>query len=164
MAECPDCGREFESERGMKIHRGQMHDPGVEKECSTCGDEFKVQEWRSESARFCSVQCRADWQSDSYRGSGAPNYRGGKAMLYNGTIQKGEWLKIAEKARAKDNHNCADCGMETDEHWDRYGESLTVHHKIPPREFENDGDPHNFENLVTLCVSCHSDRHHAPTN
>ncbi|MFB6203415.1 MAG: hypothetical protein ABEK01_02895 [Candidatus Nanohaloarchaea archaeon] len=23
--ECPDCGKEFDSKQGMRIHRGQMH-------------------------------------------------------------------------------------------------------------------------------------------
>lgn len=50
----------------------------IEKNCDTCGDVFEVQPYRSDTARFCSHDCRAAWQSDAYEGEDGPNYRGGK--------------------------------------------------------------------------------------
>lgn len=50
----------------------------VEKNCETCGDVFEVEPYRADSARFCSHDCRAEWQSDAYQGENGPNYRGGK--------------------------------------------------------------------------------------
>ena len=39
---CPECGEEFESERGVNIHRTKAHgdDEDGEHECPTCGDVF----------------------------------------------------------------------------------------------------------------------------
>jgi endogenous inhibitor of DNA gyrase (YacG/DUF329 family) len=46
--------------------------------CDTCGDEYEVNPYRADDSRFCSNDCRANWQSDAYEGDGAPNYSGGK--------------------------------------------------------------------------------------
>jgi 5-methylcytosine-specific restriction endonuclease McrA len=38
---CSHCGREFETERGLKIHRGHVHEGSQDpRECPTCGEEF----------------------------------------------------------------------------------------------------------------------------
>jgi len=59
--ECPTCGDEFPTNRGVKSHYGQVHDgsiAGVERVCDTCGDEFTVSPCRVDSARFCSDGCK----------------------------------------------------------------------------------------------------------
>jgi len=50
----------------------------VEIQCDTCESVFEVQPYRADSARFCSHDCRAKWQSDAYKGEKAPNYQGKK--------------------------------------------------------------------------------------
>jgi len=142
----------------MKIHRGQAHDPGVEIECDECDSVFKVQPHREDTARFCSVQCRADWQQRNYRGENHDNYEDGSTMLYDGTIAKTRWLRLSDRIRNRDGYKCTSCGMSNEECWEKYNQSLSVHHKVKPNKYEGD-DPHNMENLETLCASCHQSQH-----
>lgn len=158
MVSCPDCDRDFESEKGMKIHRGQKHDPKVDVECKCCEDVFRVQPHREDTAKFCSVQCRADWQQEHYRGEAHDNYVDGSTMLYGGTIAKTRWLRLAEKARERDGYECSKCGISNEECWEEYNQSLSVHHKVKPEEYTGD-DPHDMSNLETLCASCHQSEH-----
>lgn len=58
---CPECGREFSSEHGVRIHYGSAHDGSLRPsiECQWCGDEFDVQEHRLGRAKYCSKECHS---------------------------------------------------------------------------------------------------------
>ncbi|MDD2921755.1 MAG: DEAD/DEAH box helicase [Anaerolineales bacterium] len=61
----------------------------------------------------------------------------------------GEWNRIREKIRARDQYRCQVCGAaETNRQHD-------VHHKIPFRNFASIAEANRAENLVTVCRTCH---------
>lgn len=65
--ECPTCGREFSSDRGMKVHHKRVHDESIagrEIECGTCGDMFSKTPCLIEehTHHFCSESCRLEWK------------------------------------------------------------------------------------------------------
>jgi len=131
----------------------------VEKECKWCGEIFEVQSWREDTAKYCSMECRGSWQQENYRGEKHHNYENGGAMLYGGTIAKTEWLRLADKVRERDNRECVECGMTSEEHWENHGQSLAVHHITKPQDCAESENPHDMENLETLCASCHQSEH-----
>lgn len=55
-----------------------------------------------------------------------------------------EWLAIRTQVLKRDNYRCVNCGQT--------GTELHVHHIIPKSE----GGTDELDNLVTLCVKCHS--------
>ena len=60
---CPECGREFKNQHGMRIHYSSQHDGSLytTKECEWCGDEFRK---RPGAKRvFCSYECRGERRS-----------------------------------------------------------------------------------------------------
>jgi len=59
--ECPGCGDEFPTERGMKSHYGQKHEgsiSGVVETCEGCGETFRRPADRPD-IRNCSIGCRS---------------------------------------------------------------------------------------------------------
>lgn len=76
--DCPECGREFDTQSGLNSHRGKTHDTTIDIECSCCSEVFTVVESRKETAKFCSYQCRADWQSENLSGENSHAWTGGK--------------------------------------------------------------------------------------
>lgn len=58
---------------------GHNHETRVTLECEACGNEFEVKKSRQKEARFCSNECRADWQSDAFRGENGPGWKGAKS-------------------------------------------------------------------------------------
>lgn len=63
--ECPECGRVFDSETGMKIHYGKSHDgsiAGVAVDCRNCGSTIRRNKNWAESTdnHFCSMDCLSD--------------------------------------------------------------------------------------------------------
>lgn len=91
------------------------------------------------------------------RGGGAPkgeehpNWKGGHEDFYGST-----WHRQRKLCIERDGKECLDCGMEMDEHKERYGESLHVHHVTPFREFEDSKKANKLDNLRTLCRMCHN--------
>jgi len=59
----------------------------------------------------------------------------------------GDWRNIAERTRERDGE-CVRCGVNPDR-------TLSVHHIIPVKEFDDPKDAHYLENLMTVCRSCH---------
>lgn len=61
--ECPTCGTECASERGVKIHHKKAHGEsiaGVETECPVCGDTLRVKPYKLEECTegpYCSYDC-----------------------------------------------------------------------------------------------------------
>jgi hypothetical protein len=71
MSQCPECDRQFDTERGMRIHYGHKHDDPAHSECPECGETF-----RSRERKYCSEECRSS--AVSYEGENNPHYQGGK--------------------------------------------------------------------------------------
>jgi hypothetical protein len=117
--------------------------PRVEKVCEHCGDTFEVNQYRADSARFCSFSCRAYAVSVGKTiGVKDPN-RVSNPRHY----ERPYYLKLATKARKRDNYTCQDCGRQFEV--GEYG--LDVHHIVPIRC----GGKDKLNNLVCLCRSCH---------
>lgn len=66
----------------------------------------------------------------------------------------GNWRNIAKRARERD-EECLRCGINPDR-------TLSVHHIIPVRAFDDPENAHFLENLITLCRSCHRKVEHIP--
>lgn len=59
------------------------------------------------------------------------------------------------KARHRDDFECQSCGQhELEEIKDR-NRKLGVHHIKARKEFDEGEYPHNLDNLITLCNTCH---------
>jgi 5-methylcytosine-specific restriction endonuclease McrA len=83
--ECPECSREFESQRGVDSHIGHAH-PGLkekEVECAVCGDKKTIPNCQYEKADrfFCGSQCRSEWVSENNTGEANPSWNGGKVEV-----------------------------------------------------------------------------------
>jgi len=76
--ECPTCGRtDFKNTHGMKIHHAVDHGEsiaGVSVECNQCGDSYRTYPTLEDESRFCSQECKAEWQSENRKGEDHPNY------------------------------------------------------------------------------------------
>lgn len=122
--ECPDCGSTFKSGPALNSHRGQMHDPKVEVECQHCGEIRRIQPHKQERWRFCSMDCKADWQSENRVGEDSPSWDGGHTV----TIQCDWCGESDEKVHTtveKYNHNF--CSNACRDEWrkDRIQENCT---------------------------------------
>lgn len=61
MTSCPICENTFDSELGMKIHKGKVH--GVEEtECTVCGKTIKRSPCRIDNNNVCSNECLYEYQ------------------------------------------------------------------------------------------------------
>ena len=84
---CPTCGKnDFDTEHGLKIHHTTVHDDRsltlkerVEFECDRCGSTKQLPPDEAERRRFCSDNCKNEWQSEAYSDEGGPGWDGGKA-------------------------------------------------------------------------------------
>ena len=50
-------------------------------DCEHCGEGYRVPEHRLESSRFCSLECKYNWESDNLSGEQAHAWNGGTATL-----------------------------------------------------------------------------------
>lgn len=78
------------------------------------------------------------------------------------SVRMGEnWESQRAAALDRDGAKCRDCGMTREEHTERWGRDLCVHHRRPRDDFldgEEDTLPpeaNDLENLITLCLRCH---------
>jgi 5-methylcytosine-specific restriction endonuclease McrA len=96
--------------------------------------------------KFCSLQCAYRER----RGDKSPKFRG-CAVSYRGV----GWVHTAEIIRARDEYLCGICRELPDK------TKHHVDHVIPFRLMKLWGlDPNHYDNLQTLCNSCHSTKHH----
>lgn len=65
------------------------------------------------------------------------------------------WKEQREKAIQRDQERCQVCGISLEDHKEKHGRSLAVHHITPEREFDDSIEAHQLENLVAVCLSCH---------
>jgi len=69
------------------------------------------------------------------------------------------WAEARSRSLESANFECEECGMSQEEHRDNWSVGLHVHHIKRVRSFEQYSDAHSVENLETLCVKCHNNRH-----
>ena len=62
---CSNCGKEFETQRGMRAHYAQAHGESLveQKSCETCGKVFR--DYKG-NRRFCSKKCAGVYFSKQY--------------------------------------------------------------------------------------------------
>ena len=128
--------------------KGRKPETRIKGNCQSCGAPFdrparfySVRK-KAPAPKFCSIQCAYKER----RGEKSPKFRGG-IITYRGC----RWLQIAEEIRARDQYLCGICN-------DLPGRRKHhVDHVIPFRLMEQWGlDPNLYDNLQTLCNSCHS--------
>lgn len=147
--QCRQCQRTFEP-RDSRSNRPTLYcsracrdaaqTTRVSLECRQCGAAFlrkRYQErWSQHEGPFCSMACYADWQRGRPRSTPSPT-----------PPKTGpQWERPRLAALERDGYRCVDCGSEN---------RLEVHHVVTWKP----GDPHELDNLATLCVPCHRRRH-----
>jgi hypothetical protein len=68
-----------------------------------------------------------------------------------------DWEKHRKKALERDEHQCQICGLSNEEHKEKFGRGIHVHHIIPIRIFEDPEDANGLNNLITLCQPHHNE-------
>ena len=79
---CPTCGKnDFNSEHGLKIHHTTVHndrsltlEERVQFKCEGCGSTQQLTPDEAERRKFCSYECKSEWQSEAYSGEDSPNW------------------------------------------------------------------------------------------
>lgn len=123
---CPkeDCDYETDSENGLKIHWGSVHDgyfPGVTEECKNCGEDF-----HKDNGRFCGRECYDEYISENGNWSGNEEY----------PYHNKEWLeqkRIEEDNSVEDIADMFDVDVHSVWKWvnkhDVYGENAKTCHE-----------------------------------
>jgi DNA-binding CsgD family transcriptional regulator/transposase-like protein/5-methylcytosine-specific restriction endonuclease McrA len=66
------------------------------------------------------------------------------------------WNESKRKAvRKRDGNQCVRCSMSNQEHINKWGNKLHVHHIEKARDIEDPEERNSKQNLVTLCQDCH---------
>lgn len=144
-----ECRKEWFSENMDELQPASKQSVTVE--CESCGCGFDVVPSRENRARFCSKDCLGDFNGKNLSGENAPWWSGGHVDYGPG------WNKPKRKAvRERDEHKCQDCGMAQEDHLDKHGEKLHVHHIQKARTFDDPEKRNDKNNLITLCRGCHS--------
>jgi len=141
---CPDCVTDSDEFLGDSFTKEAKK---VTKECDQCGKTMNVLQSKLDRGhgRFCSRDCLGDWLSENVVGEQHHRWKEGE------TSYTGDWWRIRDEARERDNHECQVCGATRQEN----GQRLDVHHIRPVRDFDDPQNAHRLDNVVTLCRSCH---------
>jgi len=133
--------------------------------------EFAYQDWRGDAYWLCKCDCGNEiivlgnsLQRRNTKSCGClrkesaskkaknqidinnPNYKNGEHC----GIHLKEILELKEKRRKKDNYTCQECGILQGECLIKYDRILDIHH------IDGDNTNNVLENMITLCISCHS--------
>lgn len=120
----------------------------VDAECQWCGEVLSLVPSRLDGLSrgpFCDVECYGEWLSANVVGDSHHQWEGGVLAYGDG------WWAVRRDTRERDGHSCQICGADADE----LGREPDVHHIVRVREFDDPGDAHRLDNVVTLCRSCH---------
>lgn len=122
--------------------------------CIECGKEFP--RIRISKPKFCSDLCRKT--SASRKSSGENNYfyKDGSSKLKK-TYRGEQWNIIRLQVFQRDNFTCQECGVHCmsrvdSERMKNFSRTIQCHHITP---YHKDGS-NELENLITLCLPCHS--------
>lgn len=114
--------------------------------CEICGSVFEVIQFREDTAKYCSRECRIE---ATRRITGSERYN----WKSNNGKQFGEgWEQLSEEVREGQNYTCHICGA----HQNELNRRLDVHHIIPRSRFDDLNKANKKDNLVALCRSCHT--------
>jgi 5-methylcytosine-specific restriction endonuclease McrA len=129
---------------------GRQGSNKVELTCEWCGEEFKIQEHKSDQ-KCCSPDCTSEWRSEHMSGETHPCWEGGVKDYEEG------WDTGKKRAvRIRDQARCQHCGRTESEHLREFGSKHDVHHIQPARTFDSASRRNAMDNLVTLCHGeCH---------
>jgi formylmethanofuran dehydrogenase subunit E len=142
--------RKFETLHDVASAAGVPKNQQISKEvpCDNCDEQFSKPISRiGESHNFCSRDCYYEWAREG-------NLREGQSLR---EPEYGpNWGHQRQKAIERDNHVCQSCGVTSEEHKQRCGMDLHVHHITPWHEFTNHQERNKLSNLITLCSECHA--------
>lgn len=153
-----ECHRRWQAEcRPSEEHNWWNGGPEIV-ECAVCSEELerKPSMAKLRDRHFCSTECEAEWKSENMVGPNHPNWDG-YAKSYYGK----NWREQRQKRLEYDDYECVVCGLSQEEHKDRLGRGLEIHH-IDPIENYRDGreldweGANRLENLLTVCRACHA--------
>lgn len=65
------------------------------------------------------------------------------------------WKRLREERLEMDNHTCQICGLDREEHYEKYGWGPEVHHIQKVKLHDQPEDADYLDNLITLCRKCH---------
>jgi 5-methylcytosine-specific restriction endonuclease McrA len=155
----PSCHGEWISEHNTGENNPRFN-PDLTVSCEWCGKEHQKSQNKIErnEKHFCSMNCRGEWQSENRRGRNHPRWIEDNNRISYG----GYWEKQRKKRLKRDSHECVVCGKSNEQHKMDHGKGLDVHHITKARKFLredgsiDEGKAHRLENLITLCISCHS--------
>ncbi|MFW6376734.1 MAG: hypothetical protein ACOC0F_02050 [archaeon] len=147
--ECVVCGESFRYYPSVRDGRFCSNECSnaprkrqVEVACPNCGETFERRQ--SLDTEYCSMAC---WGRDNRTDTSS----------YYSTL----WHKQREKALERDDYRCTVCGISHEEHRERFGRGVEVHHLVPVRLFKQWEKPpehaHVLRNLVTVCRTHHPD-------
>lgn len=124
-------------------------------ECSECGDEVERYVYNVERSEclFCSQRCYEEWQQ--YNKPSGPDHHQYKPNVPDTPSYGANWPRQREKALERDDHTCKRCGISSEEHKEKHGFDLHVHHITPWHKFDDHKERNKLSNLVSLCAACH---------
>lgn len=143
------CWGEFQKKHPIK---GENHPKfsQITTICEWCEKEYKTWKCVKDKTRFCSKQCRHDWQSFMMKGENHPNWQGGKTGERSLDMISREYKTWRKSVFERDNYTCQYCG-------DNKGGNLNAHHIMPYKDFPKLRKV--ISNGITLCEKCHIDVH-----
>jgi 5-methylcytosine-specific restriction endonuclease McrA len=156
---CLSCNVEFLNPNNKKycskecMILGETTGPTVlyQNQCKSCGKEYNITP-KNKKSKYCSDECRLQVFSTSFKGENHYLYVGGDTWKVKEPYLKSSgWHELREKIREKYQYVCQECAKNEQE----LNETLSVHHIITPRLFENPLDANNENNLIPLCRKCH---------
>lgn len=160
---CDFCGKQFD--RCMSEHNRAIRTRGYitcsvlcamllkgktkEFHCDHCGklSHMPASQFNKFKYHFCGSECRKSNLDYVNRGKNSYLFKDGKTCLKRGI----GWTKIRREVRERDGFACRVCGKTEEE----LGKKLDVHHIKPYREFKTSQEANVYENLISLCSSCH---------
>lgn len=118
--------------------------------CEWCGKTFKSYKSTAYEVRFCSMNCRNNWQSEMMRGENHYNWRGGITGQRQIDMARKEYRHWRISVFQRDKYTCQICG-------DSRGGNLRAHHIKPYSVFKN--LRYDIDNGITVCDDCHKKIH-----
>ena len=159
MKICQQCGKEFDPVNERPSHpakycsrlcRDKAQTKRITLVCRQCGKEFQRQKymetWSQERGPFCGFQCYGLWQKKQAQGENNPNF-----VDHSNVRWAGQWERNRAAVLERDGYRCVHCGSSY---------RLHVHHKTAWEPDQD--DPHQIDNMETLCSSCHRKQHPTP--